>query len=187
MEKKFFSRNKVRLVLVVAVSVFFISLAFSGTAPNPKKIYYLNIPAAAFTSVNEGDDLLNEDYVNEGSGIFLYDTNIQLSLLCPVYLPQGATVTNFSVFSYDASTTTDLHFIASLLSRPIQTLSPNGMATISYGVNGYASGMQYLNDDSISYATIENKDNQYYILIGMSYFGAHDNVYFNGCRIAYTL
>ena len=186
MEKKNFSRNKVRLVLVVAVCVFFVSLAFSGTAPNPKKIQYLNIPAAAFTSANEGD-LLNEDYVNLGSGIFLYGTNIQLSLLCPVYLPQGATVTNFSVFFYDTSATTDLHFIASLHSRPIQTASPRAMVTISYGVNGYASGMQYVNDDSISYATIENKDNQYYILIGMSYVGAHDDVLFNGCRIAYTL
>jgi hypothetical protein len=61
------------------------------------------------------------------------------------------------------------------------------MSSIIYDVNGYTGGMQYVNDDSISYATIENKDNQYYILIGMSYAGAHDNVYFNGCRIAYTL
>jgi hypothetical protein len=122
MEKEIFSR-KIRLVLFVAVCVFFVSLAFSGTAPSPKKIQYLNIPTAAFTSVDEGD-LINKDYVNLGSGIFLYGTNTQLSLVCPVYLPQGATVTNFSVFFYDTSATTDLHFIASLMSRPIQTISP---------------------------------------------------------------
>jgi len=180
-------RNKkiIRLVLVGAVSMFFVALAFSGTAPKPKPTYYLNIPPAAFTGMNEGSN--EASYLQEGWGIYVNTPSTWVDLTSPVYLPQGATVTGLQILLYDNDNSYDTEFTVSLYSSNIYSKTFSALATIWTSTTGSIDHILSFNDTSINDATIDNVNNFYFISLVYNphYYSGYE--YFYGCRIAYTL
>jgi len=68
------------------------------------KIYYLNIPTAAFTSQKPS----YYNYFNTGQNIYFLEYYDYINSICPVYLPHGATVTEFQVIGCDYDTVYDI-------------------------------------------------------------------------------
>ena len=186
MEKKFFSRNKIRLVLAIAASLFFITLAFSGTAPNPKKTYYLNIPTAAFTSCYpdsfpEAGELINDEYMT-----FYMNTPPLQRVTCPVYLPEGATITEFRIYGFDYSSGNNMNLLAQLHRKAINDPYGVYIALVSFASAGSSGSVQNASATSISNPIINN-NYQYWITVQFTCTAQDYLLRFYGCRIAYTL
>ena len=152
------------------------------------KTYYLQIPTAAFTSINDGWD----DWINAGSFIYLTDVS-QKQLVCPVNLPNGSTVTKFSIYGYNNDTINSMTTTAILIERALSDPSdwydsPTHMAYIYFTPPYAGDTIQTASTTSISYAMINNQYNQYYIWVFLN--SAVDNslqLRFYGCSIAYTM
>jgi hypothetical protein len=148
------------------------------------KTYYLELPAAAFNPVFPSD---TDNYQNNGCYIYFYsDTSHYLR--SPINLPHGAKVTEFRVFAYDNTSVDHMDIAVSLLRRPIYETDVLSMAYFSFTPSGHSDTIQTAYDNTISYATIDNQNNQYYC-------GAHitlscdgnEHLRFYGCRIQYTM
>jgi hypothetical protein len=157
-----------------------ISGEYKYTSP---KTYYLNIPAAAFTSVIE--DYFS--YYNDGDAIWLLSPSFEIYLICPVNLPQEATVTDFRIYIYDNDTSYDIGIHADLLRRYIYSTSNLQMAEIILITSGSSPLIIFDSDNSIQNATIDNAIYQYHIWIDFNahYYSVFERFY--GCSIAYTM
>jgi hypothetical protein len=147
------------------------------------KTYYLNIPTAAFTSIS-GPGF---NYANLGYYIYALTTP-NIALICPVYLPQGATVTEFQTYAYDADATYNIELSSELRNRNINSMGFSIMADEWLNTSGSSSYVQVISDTTIQYATIDNQNYQYFIYL---YFDSNTynniSLNFNGCRIKYTM
>ena len=121
------------------------------------KTSYLSVPAAAFMPVT------NDDYNNDGSYVYKYGSTGCNNFCAPVHLPHGATVTKVTFYWYDNNTSYDGKV---QLFRRYHSLSLNyKMAEVSStGSSGNGSGY----DDSISYATVDNSINAYFLYMYLS-------------------
>jgi len=149
------------------------------------KTYYLNIPTAAFAAMAEG---YSDSYFNSGYWISTYNS-IQFTVTCPVYLPQGATITEFQVYVYDNDATYNVNSQLSLQRRNINSIYFNELAgALWFNTSGSSSNIQVFSDTTIQYPTIENANYQYFITINfISHAQQNTNLRFCGCRIAYNM
>jgi len=107
---------------------------------------------------------------------------------CPVSLPQGATVTEFLTLYLDEQDSANLHMDSILKVRPMMSTHSNTMATLSFNSGGADPGVQSHSTSSITYPTIDNANNQYFIYLVFSVGDfTYDYLRFYGCRIAYTM
>jgi hypothetical protein len=149
------------------------------------KTYYLNIPPAAFTPFYEGGATENI-YINEGSNIRLLNSN-HINIVCPINLPQGATITEFRCFVYDDSPVDNMVFGAILWQRLVFSTSQEAMAETNFISTGVNYSIQSCFDNTILGPTIDNQNFQYHISVGISVTGNTNYIQFFGCRIVYTM
>jgi hypothetical protein len=147
------------------------------------KTYYLNIPAAAFTS------LYASGYNYYNTGAYTYQlSGPSTTLVCPVNLPQGAIVTEFRTYTYDNNATYNVELISSLYTQTLTLGVWDLMAKEWLNTSGSSYNIQPTIDTTIQYATIDNSNNQYWIYIN---FDANTNnninLRFYGSRITYTM
>jgi hypothetical protein len=147
------------------------------------KTYYLNIPPAAFTSISASDF----NYVNAGYCTYPYNGPIS-RIYCPVYLPQGATITEFRTYLYDNNPTYNIELESMLNKRSINIIAPYNMADEWLNTTGSGTSIWTTIDNTIQYATIDNENNQYYIYVNSDANTDYSTtLLFFGCRIAYTI
>jgi hypothetical protein len=154
------------------------------------KTGYLSIPAAAFTQTTSYDD----DYYNFypdggfgyiGSGSGTYDVD----LMCPVYLPEGATITKFTVFYYDndddAGEFINLDF--KLKSKNNEYTNTITMGHVSK-VSTDSENIQNVYDTVSGFVDVNYNTFQYYISGTWEQVGTTGSTLrFYGCQIEYTL
>jgi hypothetical protein len=148
---------------------------------SPKK-YYLEIPAAAFNPCNSEVDYM----INWGG--YYSSPNEYLETVCPVYLPDGATVTEFRIFAYDNTPDDHMDIYAALGKREIYDPHTRLMAAIQFTPSGGSDTIQTDFANTIGYATINNQDAQYLIYV-RSYLSCDgsDLLRINGFRIEYEM
>jgi hypothetical protein len=157
-----------------------ISGDYKYTSP---KTYYLNIPTAAFVPVMESF----YNYLNTGSYLELISGNYTL-LSCPVYLPQGATVTEFRTYCFDDDASYNVGLRSDLDRQNLNENMLDYMAWNSLSTVGASSSIQAATSTSIIYPTIDNENNQYSIYVNFCSDSCNNNyLCFYGCRIAYTM
>lgn len=149
----------------------------------PPETNYLNIPASAFT---HGES--TENYSNYGNRIESRGGGAHI--VCPVYLPYGATVINFTIYYYDNNPDiSGLGLMVYLCKKPIIYVYEEipYMATCNIGTYNVCSNsiIEYT-DNSINDALIDSENNQYYIKATL-FTDSQTQMGFCGCRIAYTL
>jgi hypothetical protein len=151
----------------------------------------LSIPACAFQRSYSGDAdevmISSAGYMYLSGGVAPYDVD----LYAPVNLPDGATVTNFSVYYYDNNMGDDLSIAYARLFRGDSFITSTAvvMAQISsISTTGVDTTPQYSYDTTISYNTIDNQNRNYFAQIWDFQPDAQSaNLRFNGCRIEYTM
>jgi hypothetical protein len=149
------------------------------------RTHNLQIPACEF---QRSSSIVEEGYVVDsmGYGCLYGDT---LALDCPIHLPEGATVTRFSVFYYDDHSLIDLSIDVALRARTLfQTSAPTTMARITHTTGSAAPAVDVSVDDTIDSPTIDNTNYQYYLWLILSQnYPYHPDVRFYGCSIRYTI
>jgi hypothetical protein len=154
------------------------------------KTGYLSIPAAAFTQTTGYDD----DYYNFypdggfgyiGSGSGTYDVD----LMCPVYLPEGAQVTKFTVFYYDndedACEFINLDFKLKTKNNEYTYTLPMGHVT---KVSTDSENIQNVYDTVSGFVDVNYNSFQYFISGTWEQVGTTGSTLrFYGCQIEYTI
>jgi hypothetical protein len=167
--------------LAGAVSVTGDAKAGSFTYAAPKT-RYLSIPPEAFhpqLTTQSGN-------MGQGQGEAYLDNSVTIGwLLAPVYLPDGAVVTEMRVHVIDQSATADLSI--NLRSRALQVHSPapyTEMATIT--TSGSTPFVTSPSDTTINQPTIDNASMGYCISVGCTDWAGTATV-IKGVRITYTV
>lgn len=151
---------------------------------------YLNIPPAAFIPTGTSDETWFTDvdraYIFGGGGSVPFSVQV----VAPVQLPQGARVTGFRLYYYDDSwLSLDISGYLSR-SRVTSTRSVVQLANIgSTASTGEDNTVDYVEDTSISYETVENQDYQYAIYVNFIVPGSSigSALSFCGARVTYTV
>src|SRR5690606_34408766 len=159
------------------------------------KIRTLSIPINALNQKkNETSSassyLVHESYVSGyyGESGYCYfkggTTGIEAVATAPVYLPDGATVTELKVKWFDQNSTQNA--TVSLNSIPFTTINNTVMASVSTsGSATSTSGLATGTDSTISSAVINNSNNAYYVK--MESFENTSNLGFAKIVITYTV
>jgi len=152
------------------------------------KTCYLNIPACAFkrSKTDEDDEIWDFGflYIPSGSGV------LDVDLIAPVNtLPDGATVTNFSVYYMDIDSSNDLAIAhAKLREYDFIIGSYVEMADISPISTSGTPAFDCSYDNSIVSGIINNENKAYVILINdYEQDATGTDLRFYGCRIEYTI
>lgn len=136
------------------------------------KTGYVSVHSSAFRPVEDGYDFYNGEYLYANNAASRYYRT-------SVHLPHGATVTKVTYYFRDAAANnTSLHMYSGLLTGAGLGM----MATVSSsGTPGNSSGY----DDSIAYATIDNSQYAYYLVVDLP-GGEGTNLRAYGVLIEYT-
>jgi hypothetical protein len=159
------------------------SAEYKYTSP---KTYYLSISTAAFQST------YSESYYNNYFEIYLEPPDTQLSLVCPVNIPQGAKITEFQAYLYDnVGLDIDIALQADLWFKNVTTHTWGGwdLANINVSTTGTYYGIQAFTDTTITNHTIDNENYQYmiHIILTTDDWYHYFDLRFYGCRLAYTV
>jgi len=156
------------------------------------KTYYYAMPATDFIPKSDNDIEL-DSWVYSSTGGALIDAisadDYEIQLIGSVHLPQGATITNFSLEYMDGESTHDLTVTAWLYNRTnpswagvaIAQIGPSTSSGDSWGT------VKSFYTNTISNATIDNEHSTYYINILWEVETALYYLSFYGCRIEYTI
>lgn len=134
---------------------------------------YISIPSSAFVSVTSTDDTLIGIVVRN------LDTTTA-NFYAPVQLPDGVIVTNITSYWNDVETSLD---IACTLLRNNVAGTVFGMATVSSSGDAGAGSTV---DTTITYATIDNSNNQYCLYLTIPANLPNDNLYFRFVTIGFA-
>ncbi len=154
--------------------------------------YYLNIPTPAFVTQGLDDETwvtyAYYAYIADGSAVAPYSVKV----LAPVNLPQGATVTGFRLYYMDDLWGAGLTISGSLIRSRVthDTMSTVNLAYIaSTDSSGDDDDIDFVEDTSIVYDTIENRDYQYAISVQFTVPSPTigSALRFYGARVAYTV
>jgi hypothetical protein len=154
------------------------------------RTYYLNIPAAAFYPNMLSDEIwvVSDVYAYIAGGGTIYPFSIQAT--APVQLPQGATVTGFRLYYYDDLTLLSISLAGHLSRTRVIPDIPNTvwMASISATTSSNGNQIQFFEDTTISYATIDNENYQYTAYVSFIVDPSpNSGLRFYGARVAYTV
>jgi len=154
---------------------------------NSSKTCYLNVPSVAFHQLPT--ESLDDDIYGyyDGLGYIEYDTKpYNINIYTPVFLPDGAKVTNFSVYYFDEEEDYDMQIDAYLRNNSLGEHDPERMANVDLITLDEEVGYDY--DKSIRFNIIDNENYHYYISVYMEIEGGEStSLGFEGCRIEYTL
>lgn len=145
----------------------------NGTITIPTTTRYLAMQSVAWLP-------FSSDYTFTRAGGVVTTTPQTTAWYMPVYLPQGAVVTEFTVWVWDTSSAYD---IDATLSRTTAYGTPNTMAGISS--SGSIPDSVPYTDSSVNYATINNED-YFYAVTARMYTGDTDHA-LGRVRITYTI
>ncbi len=125
----------------------------------------LNVPAAAFHAINgngaAADYSLDATSLTPYNDITITNTTTNATLVAPVQLPHGATITNMIFYAYDNNNTIGIK--ADLIATPSNGTGNNVLYSANSGAV-FASGTFYSGFASIgSNATVDNAANSYLI------------------------
>ena len=138
----------------------------------------LNVPAAGchFTSIKA---------TNMGTYISVEESyDYFVTIDCPINLPNGATITNFVANIGDSDGD---EYIYVDLYRVDQTTSALTSETIAGVTSETAtSGYNQLNDDTVTYPTVDNDTYGYYGSVIFTGGGSLSELYFAGIKVEYT-
>lgn len=143
---------------------------------------YLSIPPEAFhpqLTTQPGN-------MGQGQGEAYLDSSVTVGWLhAPVYLPDGAVVTEMRVHVIDQSATSDLSVNLRARALQVHSLTPyTEMATVT--TSGTAPGVQSRDDTTINQPIIDNAVSGYCISVGCTDWAGTATV-IKGVRIAYTV
>ncbi len=144
-----------------------------------EKTGYLTLTAVDFRPVNH----LIEHQFDASYG--LYATSAVGVFAAPVHLPEGVTMTEFSVTLYDNDPSGDYPYCSLFRTSPSPTdgtESSELLATIVY--NGNSSNNQNLINSSIINPIIDNENYGYYVFCGIWFKGTPHAIH--NARITYT-
>ncbi len=160
------------------------------------KTYYLNIPPIAFHATDRNINVDDEsfDLQWEYNGYIRGDGSssspFDVELWSPVYLPDGATITNVTIYYQDYDASYSLEIRMTLYARIHSDMGHRAIVDIGPIITGLAPGLEksHNNTPSQEYNKINNQLYHYYIRL---YFEAgdinNDGLAFNGCLIEYTM
>lgn len=155
---------------------------YKFTSPN---IYYLNIPTANFQSCIRYFPA--DAYINTGYQIYLIEPYTIIELICPVYLPQRATVTELEYYLYDNHASYNIEAWMTLNRRHNSLPSIEGLSQLVATTSGSNNYVQANSTSTIDHPTVDNKNYQYYIYFMFNPHHYSSDLSFYGCRIAYMM
>ena len=158
------------------------------------KTFVKQIPVSAF-QIAVYQLVSSNEISYMADGYIEYDALAPYTLLtAPVSLPDGAVVTEFKLYYYDNdnddsfSSTVNPNF--NLKRRGVLQKTAQKVAGINFTTEGLASSdsVRALSTTSISYATIDNANYQYFIYgEAYPYMNDENKLFFYGASITYTL
>jgi hypothetical protein len=147
------------------------------------RTYYLNMPAAAFRK-NEYHTTI---WANPGTYAYILGTVDNIYVHSPVYLPQGARVTEVRFYYYDNDYSGNVSFTGYLVRRGNTQEAPLTMAAVSTSSSGYSTAILSEADTTISSATIDNANYVYWVSVDWDADVAGSGLRFYSCRLQYAL
>jgi hypothetical protein len=156
------------------------------TITGTKTFNDLNISATTRTKTLSHIAFVPEDhtctFIRENNCLMNTVSGSNQNFFAPLSLPDGAIVSRFEVSYYDGDATYNGNAYLYCIDKG------NG-ATYTMGSAGTSgtSGMQHVYDESIDYATVNNHDYNYVILIRLRYDSSQDFMRFYGAEIEYTI
>jgi hypothetical protein len=146
-------------------------LPAANLGPNAT-LHALSIPPAAFAPA---DSTLPYGHDSDFLDTRGYAGSEDLG--APVYLPQGAVVNKLVVWAFIDNGD---YFSASLMRIPLSSINPyNRILAL---VQGTSTGlMEKLTDDTVQYATIDNRSYAYYVNVRID-----DSAYLHAVKIVYS-
>jgi len=151
-------------------------LEVKGSIYYGTKTDYISISPSAFNpGSNTYTYYMGSYYLSKSYG---YTTT--QNWYAPVYLPDGAVVTEFKVWYFDYTSQADMTF---RLQRA--TIASSGVDMASVATSGNA-GNGVGTDTSINYATVNNGSYVYYLFMQFPAVDIGDYLSFSGARIKYT-
>jgi hypothetical protein len=117
---------------------------------NSPAVRYLSIPYTAFTAINSAEQLYKTGWAFMNGGTS--------GITCPVYLPQGAVITNVAFSIFDANS---VDFECRLYRNPLASSAT--FEEMVYVRNTGNPGATILDDNSIVSSVINNQSNFYFI------------------------
>lgn len=159
------------------------------------KTYYLNIPACGFKQAASADRIgyhINYWGFARLQGVGAEpEEGVLTSINTPLYLPNGSTITNLTVYYYDNNETEDIFRVnTQLCTRKNIQLSKTVMAWIPGKTEGAKNFMQTSFNNTITSPVIDNYNNQYFIDISMGWtygYVTDGTLGFWGCKLEYKL
>jgi hypothetical protein len=150
------------------------------------KTCYLNIPACAFV---KNEYYVHTVWVSSASG-YNYTSNTGSTEACttysPVYLPEGAIVTDVEVRYYDNHTTENVYLEFSLRRIIKNNTGTAVLASALQESSGTSSGIRAFSDNSIHFNPI-SVDYSYYLYLYWNPTAFSSNLRFYGATITYTV
>jgi hypothetical protein len=120
----------------------------------------------------------NESHVSYMDGVMNFRGT---SLMCPVYLPQGATLISFRAYSY-ATASNELYF--GMTRKHYSTPGSSTQIVAQFGSGSYTGSAQWYQSSGVS-VTIDNENNSYLLYVDSAgYTGNND--YVSMIEIYYT-
>lgn len=152
------------------------------------KTFYLQIPVAGFQIDSQTDyfdcsSVLGKCFFEENESIELYSG----TLYSPLYLPNGAYITEFRLYFWDSSSTADLMIYGDIYAFDLERNSKTSIAQISSERTNTDSGLISIVDDDIWGYEINPENKQYWVRVSFWTEGPPSGLAFYGCRITYEL
>ena len=145
------------------------------------KSYTKQIPATTF-HVSSLTSSANQELVWHAGG---YVSRVSggsgsSTLMAPVDLPQGATMTALNMYYYDGDPDDDFYVDMDLYAREMTDISPPAIASTSLTTAGASSDIQVVTDTTITASGVDNRGYQYHLWcslgpmtgLGMRFYGA---------------
>ncbi|GAB5538949.1 MAG: hypothetical protein Salg2KO_10520 [Salibacteraceae bacterium] len=150
------------------------------------KTRYLSIPAHGFQLLNtiSGTGTANTEVGGVSAGNYLYTTGStgDLHLFAPIYLPDGAIVTDVDFYVYDNSGAGDC---TGYMYRQNHTSTTNSFMAITPSTTVSSGAVQTLNDNTIADPTIDTQNYNYHLRYTAR--GNDVNLRLYSARITYTV
>lgn len=148
------------------------------------KTYYYSIPPCAFNQLYGADD--DKYYMFGGPAIISTVSSPYLvHITSPIYLPDGARITEITAYYYDGDGTYSLELTIYLIRHGHDGLTSN-MAEFNE-ISGVIPFHANFSEDTIFHDIVDTKNYQYYVQVDFEIGGNSASLNFNGCRIEYTM
>jgi len=145
-----------------------------------------DIPAATYNTSSPTED----DPATKSTSGYMYISggtpSYSSTEIAPVRLPDGVTITRFSCYYYDGTTTGDMGGTAYLRRRPRLSTSGTSLASVSLSTSNFNSTVvQEGVDTTILNPVVDNAENSYFSYVFFSPSTNSIFLRFYGCKVEY--